>query len=1073
MMRTVAILATVMAGALLPGLARAAETSVAAPADAPIIAYTRFPLRYSVRRVAGRGPQAVAFYITEDMGRSWRLYGNDDDRTSPMIIRVDGSGVYGFMSVVTDSAGNRELPPRAGTPPEIVVVVDRTPPTARWLLPDSDRLLPQGGIELAWEADDVHLPANPVAVEYSPDRGATWRPLRSGLPADGRFTWTPPRNAGGALSFRLIVRDRPGNTLTLNNPSVILLDREPPATQILGPTSSGRLDINVDYLAEDNPGGTGVASVQLWYTIDSGQTWEAAGGDPDLTSPIPFTSPVAGEVGLMLVATDEAGNASGAPHRGMAPPATVVFDTEPPAVEIDPAVAGAERILRAGQPVTVRWRATDANIEPASAALAYTTDEGATWDAIASGLPVNGPHVWEVPSGIDSESAQLRVAVSDRFGNVARVASRPFQIRSTPPRVEPENVRPIPPPPGQAQPPAPVAQEEAEPFEPAPVSMAQARPAADRGASGVPPVVEAERRYDETVLPMDEASEELTPSWPTAAEEEAPTAAADRRSRIEEEIFGGSSSIRTIPSAMEEDAAAVSAARPEPGTGPVSPPPNPDEIVTGSEAIPAAQESTPTRPAIPATAGVDPIWAEEEIPEEQIAPAPVTVEAVPSGEAPARRQAPDTSWTGIGIDVDVPPPPPASAVEPQPQPAPRDRTPPAASLREEVAGRDAFPEPDEALPPLPTRRDSASARRAPPPPSREPAPGPTPAPTAERTPVAAQQPDEGEDLLSWAQPVDRSPVESEAISIPEGTEPTEAPVEGIGRTAPAPARTSPTEPVRTGTEPHRRADAMVADAERFLTQGNLAAAQQQAEGALRLYPGLAAAHGVLARIHYARDDLPRDEALALAIEESREAIRYDDQHPHYWLTLGDALYSQARLAQQELDQRRKQNVPEDSLRPVVREVESKSAQARTAFQHVTEIKPNEKVGHEKLGDVAYLLARATLQPQYYQEAIAHYSRAYKIGEATYKEAFQIGVSYYRLKEYENAVRFLERAIAVQQDINPKEAYWYLALIHEQELNDLETALRYWEQTARSWEEGTAFQRQALDRVRALRRELGR
>ncbi|MCD8243294.1 MAG: hypothetical protein LUD38_05750, partial [Parabacteroides sp.] len=108
------------------GSSLAGELFRPVPADAQVTRFTRFNIRYTLRDVVADGVERVEFYITEDMGRTWRLYGEDPDRVSPMTIQVPGEGVYGFVCVATDRFGNREREPGPRTRPESVIVVDRT-----------------------------------------------------------------------------------------------------------------------------------------------------------------------------------------------------------------------------------------------------------------------------------------------------------------------------------------------------------------------------------------------------------------------------------------------------------------------------------------------------------------------------------------------------------------------------------------------------------------------------------------------------------------------------------------------------------------------------------------------------------------------------------------------------------------------------------------------------------------------------------------------------------------------------------------------------------------------------------
>ncbi|MCX7933800.1 MAG: hypothetical protein N3A66_00900 [Planctomycetota bacterium] len=73
-----------------------------------------------------------------------------------------------------------------------------------------------------------------MSIEYSADKGKTWKALKASLPPQGRFTWSPAGEKG-ALQLRLTARDRAGNTLRLLNKYRFLLDSTPPTVRITGP----------------------------------------------------------------------------------------------------------------------------------------------------------------------------------------------------------------------------------------------------------------------------------------------------------------------------------------------------------------------------------------------------------------------------------------------------------------------------------------------------------------------------------------------------------------------------------------------------------------------------------------------------------------------------------------------------------------------------------------------------------------------------------------------------------------------------------------------------------------------
>jgi tetratricopeptide (TPR) repeat protein len=413
----------------------AGETSYPAPDSAPVVPWTRFNIKYTVRDIGGAGPKSVEFYMTTDMGKTWTLYGEDPDARSPMMVQVDGDGVYGFTTVGTDHVGNREREPVSGTRPETVIIVDRTPPTAHWLAPTASGLLAPEGVEFAWEGADDHLPAAPVTIEYSVDNEVNWTILKDRLSAKGRFNWKPTQGVGGSISYRLKIRDSAGNKRLVKCQYKTILDDVPPTVSIVGPFQSGSLQVDVNYTAVDNRNGTGIARVTLYYTTDNGQTWERFGDDGDAVAPFEFNSPVAGRVGLMLVATDKANNQTSLPQSGSNPTFTVEIDNEPPLVRIEPTFVNDKLTVGGGKETMVMWNATDEHILENSGTVYYSVDGARTWKEAAGGVPVNQPYVWKVPAEVQSQDCYLKITAADTLGNVGEARSIQFSIDSTSPKV--------------------------------------------------------------------------------------------------------------------------------------------------------------------------------------------------------------------------------------------------------------------------------------------------------------------------------------------------------------------------------------------------------------------------------------------------------------------------------------------------------------------------------------------------------------------------------------------------------------------------------------------------------------
>ena len=429
---------------LMAGVAGAGELSRPVPSDAMVTRLNRFNLRYSLRDVVADGVQKVEFYITEDMGRTWRLYGEDPDRMSPMTIEVPGEGVYGFVSIATDRSGNREREPVERTRPETVIVVDRTPPQAKWLSPTQNSLGRGKPIEFSWEASDRFFGTGPVKIQYAidaksnHDRDAVWSTAQENLSPTGTITWTPPTGASAKYNFRLIAEDRAGNVVVAYNPATVTVDSTPPHITSVSPLRSNKLENEIKIETDDGSSGSGVKEISLYTTDNGAGTWtlvkettatgESVPVKREPGRPIAFAASNSGEYGLWPVVFDAAGNATPLPAIGVLGPYVMIIDTEAPQVTLSDSFLQGRAAVLANETRRVEWTAYDPHVMNGSGVISLSLDNGNTWQEIRSGLSATGSDIVNFPFGSQSEEAKLRVSVSDEFGNVGHAVSQVFKL---------------------------------------------------------------------------------------------------------------------------------------------------------------------------------------------------------------------------------------------------------------------------------------------------------------------------------------------------------------------------------------------------------------------------------------------------------------------------------------------------------------------------------------------------------------------------------------------------------------------------------------------------------------------
>lgn len=408
------------------------------PPDTPVIPWLRFSIQYAVRILGNDGPSSIFFYITNDGGLTWRLLGEDPDKKSPMLVTVPGEGTYGFATVVA-SGHRKPEPPRPGTRPDKFVIVDRTPPSVTWVSPVGKNVKATAdGILLEWVAQDPHMGAGPVSIDYSTDGGVLWLPVRQNLPAKGSINWQVPPMGEKSVQLRLTAKDLAGNTRVVRNRADIAVDRTPPTVRITSPDVAGARAFDVYYEAEDE---SGISSVDLYYTNDHGNTWAFFGSAE--RSPIHFAGEVSGDaVGLYLVAVDARGNRTEAPRAGTPPMKVVGLDTEKPQVSLLAPFNVGGHAVGAGQPTTVSWNTVESHPEENSAVIEYSVDGGGQWYLVAERQPVSGSYAWTPQER--SDNALLRVTVSDKYGNKGAALSQIFRIDAGRPGTRISDVTPVP-----------------------------------------------------------------------------------------------------------------------------------------------------------------------------------------------------------------------------------------------------------------------------------------------------------------------------------------------------------------------------------------------------------------------------------------------------------------------------------------------------------------------------------------------------------------------------------------------------------------------------------------------------
>ncbi len=232
-----------------------------APANTQLINFTRFDLQYQLEN----GPSGISkidLYVTRDEGRAWVRWSQHDSRETPLRVALDVSfnqkniqieGDYGFKLVPTSGAGLSDGAPMPGTPPELRVHVDLTPPLVEVGAPEPDPNQ-RNAMVLRWRITDRNPGKEQVLIEWSEQPNGPWSsvaasdsgtalvagpiattPTSQRVPNTGSYTWVLPSTLRThKVYLRFSAWDAAGNKTEAANPQPFLVDPHKPKARIQG-----------------------------------------------------------------------------------------------------------------------------------------------------------------------------------------------------------------------------------------------------------------------------------------------------------------------------------------------------------------------------------------------------------------------------------------------------------------------------------------------------------------------------------------------------------------------------------------------------------------------------------------------------------------------------------------------------------------------------------------------------------------------------------------------------------------------------------------------------------------------
>jgi hypothetical protein len=180
-------------------------------------------------------------------------------------------------------------------------------------------------------------------------------------------------------------------------------------------------------------GNLGVDAIELYGSVDNGQTWNLWGTDPDRVSPFDIETKEEGVFSFRIVVVGRNGLASPRPQAGESPDIVVIVDKQKPKVRITAAQYGEGNRIGA---LVIRYECIDEHLGPRPISLSFSDSTSGPWTTIAAGLENDGDYIWPADPKLPRR-IYLRIDAKDGAGNVGSyVLESPIDVQGLAPRAK-------------------------------------------------------------------------------------------------------------------------------------------------------------------------------------------------------------------------------------------------------------------------------------------------------------------------------------------------------------------------------------------------------------------------------------------------------------------------------------------------------------------------------------------------------------------------------------------------------------------------------------------------------------
>lgn len=314
--------------------------------------------------------------------------------------------------------------------------IDGTPPSITDVLPLADTVL-SGDAEISFTSADVDAPTKPISkkVEVKKTTSSTWTNI---VPAAGKFIWKTNQMSGpnhvwpdGDYEIKITATDYWDEVTTMTVP-VKVLNLDAPVITLNDQLIQNGLDegkaegnLMIYWDATDDEDGTDLL-VDLFYSRP-GLDWTVIASDLPNTGSYDWNLmdprvPDGDRYRVKAVVTDK---------DAMELEAATGFEFEinnpdPPTVRI---ISPVEKQELSGQP-SIKWSAFDNEDEPTmlKADIYLSSDDGATYTALAMGAPNSGTYKFDSTKFLDAYTYKAKIIIWDTTALSTEAISPTFTI---------------------------------------------------------------------------------------------------------------------------------------------------------------------------------------------------------------------------------------------------------------------------------------------------------------------------------------------------------------------------------------------------------------------------------------------------------------------------------------------------------------------------------------------------------------------------------------------------------------------------------------------------------------------